>query len=116
MLKISPHVTIYKFPITAVTSILNRVTGMVLTGGFISGGMVCLANKEEDIQKYKNVIETPIVFSGVYHTLGGMRHMFWDKFPQYLTNSAVTKSSYGLIGSSVILTYIFKSNVWYTYK
>lgn len=30
---ISPHVTIYKFPITALTSIANRGTGIMLTVG-----------------------------------------------------------------------------------
>ena len=30
---ISPHVTIYKFPPAAITSILNRFTGIALFGG-----------------------------------------------------------------------------------
>ena len=30
---VSPHVTIYKFPPAALSSITNRVTGVVLTGG-----------------------------------------------------------------------------------
>jgi hypothetical protein len=30
---VSPHVTIYKFPASALTSIANRVTGCVLWGG-----------------------------------------------------------------------------------
>jgi len=30
---VSPHVTIYKFPITALSSITNRVTGVFLTIG-----------------------------------------------------------------------------------
>lgn len=30
---VSPHVTIYKFPITALTSITNRVTGVALSAG-----------------------------------------------------------------------------------
>ena len=29
----SPHVTIYRFPIAALTSITNRVTGVMLTVG-----------------------------------------------------------------------------------
>ena len=36
MKKISPHVEIYKFPITAISSITNRVTGLALTGYFLS--------------------------------------------------------------------------------
>ncbi len=30
---VSPHVTIYKFPVVALSSITNRVTGVMLTGG-----------------------------------------------------------------------------------
>jgi succinate dehydrogenase (ubiquinone) cytochrome b560 subunit len=30
---VSPHVTIYKFPITSISSIMNRVTGVALSVG-----------------------------------------------------------------------------------
>lgn len=30
---VSPHVQIYKFPVVALSSITNRVTGVILTGG-----------------------------------------------------------------------------------
>jgi hypothetical protein len=30
---VSPHVTIYKFPVTALTSITNRATGVALSAG-----------------------------------------------------------------------------------
>jgi hypothetical protein len=30
---VSPHVTIYKFPVTALSSITNRVTGVILSVG-----------------------------------------------------------------------------------
>ena len=30
---VSPHVTIYKFPTVALSSITNRVTGVILSGG-----------------------------------------------------------------------------------
>ena len=32
---VSPHVTIYKFPITALSSITNRATGVALTVGLL---------------------------------------------------------------------------------
>ena len=41
MRKISPHVQIYKFPITAISSITNRVTGLALTGYYLGFGMLC---------------------------------------------------------------------------
>lgn len=30
---VSPHVTIYKFPLAALSSITNRITGVILSGG-----------------------------------------------------------------------------------
>jgi succinate dehydrogenase (ubiquinone) cytochrome b560 subunit len=35
---VSPHVTIYKFPITALSSITNRVTGVALSVGESTAG------------------------------------------------------------------------------
>jgi hypothetical protein len=32
---VSPHVTIYAFPVVAISSIMNRVTGVALSGKFI---------------------------------------------------------------------------------
>ena len=103
-MKLSPHVTIYKFPITAVSSILNRVTGVILSSAFVTGGLVCLIDKEKYLEEYKDVYKVPLLFSGVYHTLGGIRHLIWDKYPSLLTNKAVARSSYSLIGGSLLVT------------
>merc|ERR1719223_1193039 len=40
---VSPHVTIYAFPITALTSITNRVTGVALSVGAVGLGTAELA-------------------------------------------------------------------------
>ena len=45
MKKISPHVQIYKFPITAISSITNRVTGLGITGMYIGLGGSLLMNQ-----------------------------------------------------------------------
>ena len=39
-MKISPHVSIYKFPLGALSSITNRLTGLSLSGVFVMGGLV----------------------------------------------------------------------------
>ena len=59
--KISLHVQIYKFPITAISSISTRLSGFYLTGCFIGFGISKLSNY--DIYKeYKllNSISTKI--------------------------------------------------------
>ena len=111
---ISPHVTIYTFPVTAISSILTRVSGAYLSGLFIAGGISKLVNKDKYLyDKYNNLnsnlktaFHYTIIFPSVYHTYGGLRHFIWDKYPKLLTNKSVPKSSYllfGLTGVSSIL-------------
>jgi succinate dehydrogenase/fumarate reductase cytochrome b subunit len=45
-----------------------------------------------------------VAFPLVYHYLGGIRHMLWDKAPDSLTNEDVHNSSLMLIGSSAVLS------------
>jgi len=114
-MKVSPHVTIYKFPIGAITSVMNRITGASISVFFIGGGLTHLYGYNpisiyDSLNNYqKPVVDFTILFPSVYHTFGGLRHFIWDKYPQYLTNPKVTKSSYSLLGisfvSSGILSY-----------
>mgnify|MGYP001265336722 FL=1 len=108
---ISPHVDIYKFPITAISSITTRITGLGLTGYFVLGGISGFNNHKYLKQKYdqlgkveKNIVNYLVVFPGVYHTCGGIRHFVWDKFPHLMTNKKVALSSYVLFGLSTMIT------------
>ena len=110
--QLSPHVQIYRFPVTAITSIMTRVTGAGLTGLYLAGGVSCLSGVE--LEKYYNQIPCSIqktiryggIYTGLYHTLGGIRHFVWDAYPHLLTNAKVTRVSYGMLGVSVIGTIV----------
>ena len=54
---ISPHVNIYKFPVTAVSSILTRLSGLYLSGAFVVGGISQIYGKEK-IEKCYNSLST----------------------------------------------------------
>tara|TARA_B100000900_G_scaffold363130_1_gene336890 strand:- start:505 stop:891 length:387 start_codon:yes stop_codon:yes gene_type:complete len=114
MKKISPHVNIYKFPITAVSSIANRITGLALTGGYIASGAMLLCNKNpieyyNKLEKYpKMAINYGLLFPSFYHTYGGIRHFLWDKYPHLLTNVKVQRSSFGLISISLLSSFIYE--------
>ena len=105
MKHLSPHVNIYKFPITAVSSITNRITGVALTGLFITSGLICNTSLkpivEEQYNKLPKQVKGVVAFPFIYHTLGGVRHLIWDKYPNLLTISQVSKSSHILIGLSI---------------
>ena len=109
---ISPHVSIYKFPVTALSSITNRITGVVISGGFIIVGISSFFPKQQEtiLQKYESlkkyesmrIIKPILFFPIIFHTFGGIRHFLWDFKPQLLSNSKVTKSSYILFGTTGI--------------
>ena len=122
MRKISPHVQIYKFPITAISSIATRITGVGLTGMFIGVGTVCLFNKDKEVIEqynkltltYKKAISYTLLTPTVYHTLGGLRHFIWDKYPNvFLNNKAVARSSMLLFGLTVPFTFLSEKLIKY---
>lgn len=122
MKNISPHVQIYKFPITAVSSITIRLTGLALTGLFVGFGTLCHFKKEDIIVKeyeklslpYKKAISYTLLAPTVYHTLGGVRHFVWDKYPKlFLNNKSVAKSSLMLFGLSVPFTFFSEKLIKY---
>ena len=114
---VSPHITIYSFPIAALTSIANRVTGMLLSGGaFAVAGLELVGGSGsslEVVQSIANVdnsilipaaAKTAVAFPFFYHYLGGLRHIYWDMTPEVLTTADVEKASYVVVGGSIILT------------
>lgn len=113
---ISPHVNIYKFPVTALSSITTRLTGLYLSGLFIVGGVYNLTDQKETLyDKYMKLSDVPkrlfnysIIFPITYHTYGGIRHFIWDKYPSLLMNKSVTRSSYILFGGSIFTTIMYE--------
>ena len=111
---LSPHVTIYKFPITAISSITNRLSGLILSGVYVTTGIACIIgivdNIHEEYEKIENkeILHYSVIFPGLYHTLGSLRHFIWDRYPSLLTNSSVRKSSFALFTSSFIGTYFIE--------
>ena len=108
---VSPHVTIYRFPIVAISSITNRVTGFMLSVGVTGIAGLSLAGFDTAatamfINQYSaaSVLKFGVAFPLVYHYLGGVRHIMWDRVPDQLTNEQVQTSSTVLLGGSVALS------------
>ena len=100
----SPHVEIYRFPTVAISSITNRVTGVMLSIGV--SGIGAMAFMGADPSAVTTAIASAglcscpkfaVAFPLVYHYLGGIRHIVWDRSPEQLTNEDV-ESSAVLIG------------------
>jgi succinate dehydrogenase (ubiquinone) cytochrome b560 subunit len=108
---ISPHVTIFKFPITALSSITNRVTGVALSVGMM--GMAFMALKGScdlttcvyTLKANYPLLTVPakavVAFPFVYHFAAGARHLYWDQNPDRInTEEAEATSKYVLGGSA----------------
>ncbi len=109
----SPHLQVYKLPLTANLSILHRGTGAILFIGLIL--MVCIltagASGYESWQSmhgflsswFGKLILFGLTFSLYYHFCNGVRHLFWD-IGQGLDLESAHKSGKAVIVTSITLT------------
>ena len=85
---LSPHLTIYRWPVTMMTSITHRITGTGLSIGavILAWWLVCISNGPEGWQSFHAIWDTPLgllvlfglTWSLVYHFFSGIRHLAWD--------------------------------------
>lgn len=118
---LSPHISIYKFPITAISSITNRVSGMYITLICLGSSLLCFTNENNKNKFYniyhnlkdyqKTFFNSLILYPFGYHFSGGLRHLIWDSFPQLLTNSSVASSSKLLFFASIIPTLLLENKL-----
>ncbi len=109
----SPHLQVYKLPLTANLSILHRGTGVVLFIGLILmvWVLVAAANGAESWQGMHGFLSSwfgklvlfGFTFSLYYHFCNGIRHLFWD-IGKGLDLEDALKSGKIVIVASVILT------------
>lgn len=110
----SPHITIYKFPLPAVLSITHRCTGMALTGYMAAFGIGALV-LPHDFSYYMDVLEglqlssTTVIASKfvlaypfTYHLTNGIRHLFWDT-GKGLKMKDVYATGYIMLGSAAVM-------------
>jgi succinate dehydrogenase / fumarate reductase cytochrome b subunit len=85
---ISPHIGIYRWPITMVASILNRATGIALSVGslLLVWWLVAAASGPQDFAAVQGFVASPLgllvllgwTASLFYHLFSGIRHLAWD--------------------------------------
>ena len=85
---VSPHLQIYRLPLTALLSITHRITGVLLAIGSILlvWILAAAANSEAyynamlpHLQSwYGQVFLLGFIFSLYLHFSNGVRHLFWD--------------------------------------
>jgi len=85
---LSPFLSVWRWHITMLTSIVHRVTGVGLYGGALiaAGWAVSLAMGPEAYATYKSLLGSPVglvvmfglTLSWTYHLANGVRHLIWD--------------------------------------
>ncbi|MFA9419916.1 MAG: succinate dehydrogenase, cytochrome b556 subunit [Gammaproteobacteria bacterium] len=85
---LSPHLQIYRLPLTALLSIVHRVTGVVLGLGslLLIWVLAMAANGPEAYESvythmaswYGQLFLFGLTFSLYLHFCNGIRHLFWD--------------------------------------
>ena len=84
----SPHLQIYKLPLTGLISISHRITGVFLSAGLVLvvGLFYSLAQGADSYVAMQNVVNLGLVkliywgfnFALFFHLCHGVRHLCWD--------------------------------------
>ncbi len=85
---LSPHLQIYRLPITGIISITHRMTGVCLTVGLIGLVLMLVQIKNGmlsylELQTLLHALPIQLILSGfiyalMFHLCHGVRHLFWD--------------------------------------
>ncbi|MGG6429905.1 succinate dehydrogenase, cytochrome b556 subunit [Acetobacter ghanensis] len=89
----SPHLQVYRYRLSMVLSISNRITGVIATAGAALGvfWLGAAAKGPKAFATARKVTGNPLgqlvlvgwLASVVYHTVGGIRHLIWDAGYRY---------------------------------
>ena len=117
---LSPHLTVYRWPITMTMSILHRITGGALYVGtlLVAWWLIAAATSETHFAFVDWLIGSwfgLVVLFGYswalfHHMLGGVRHLIWDTGAG-LEKETASKLAWATVVGSVLLT----AAVWLFY-
>lgn len=110
---LSPHLQIYRLPLAAITSILNRITGVGMTLASIlivwwfAAGAFSAAYFDFVDGLLTSIFGELILIGSLaalwFHMLNSTRHLIWDT-GRMMDVETVEKTSYIVFGATVVLT------------
>jgi succinate dehydrogenase / fumarate reductase cytochrome b subunit len=111
---LSPHLQIYRLPITAILSISHRITGVVLSIGVVFWAVFLMAAAQGEAQYalaqsvLSSVVGRLLLWGWIYalffHLCHGVRHLIWDTV-HGLERDTLDRYAYLEIGASALLTF-----------
>jgi len=112
---LSPHLDVYKLPLSAMLSVVHRGTGAFLTMGTIvlvwwlmalAGGEEAFMSAQEFLGSFfGRLILFGWSFALFFHLANGIRHLIWDA-GYCFEKAEVEKSSFVVLGVSGFLTFV----------
>lgn len=85
---ISPHLQVYRLPLTAVLSMTHRMTGVLLSAGLMLFvvSLAVIQSGASSYQAMQALLQQPImsialwlmIYALFFHLCHGVRHLFWD--------------------------------------
>ena len=110
---LSPHLSVYRWPVTMTVSILHRMTGGALCFGtlLVAWWLIAAATSENQFNIASAVFGSwfgRLVLFGytwvlIHHMLGGIRHLIWDT-GEGLEKHTAAKLAWANIAGSIVLT------------
>jgi len=113
---LSPHLSIYRWPVTMASSILHRVSGVAMSLGFLVfvGWLFDAASGPDVYGAYLGIMDS--IFGKVcligwslaffYHLANGIRHLVWDTGRGF-EKAQANVSAWAVIILSVVATGVF---------
>jgi succinate dehydrogenase / fumarate reductase cytochrome b subunit len=109
----SPHLQVYKLPLTGIISITHRLTGMLLSAGLIlivyilyavAGGSSTYSSMQSFMSLWPvKLLYWGFIYALFFHLCHGVRHLIWDSGKSFELD---TLKRYALVelGCSLVLT------------
>jgi len=116
---LSPHIQIYRWPITMAMSIAHRVSGGALYFGtlLLAAWLIAIASGEEAFNfvnsLFDSIIGRTLLFlytlGLVHHLVGGVRHLFWDTRPALLDKQLATRTAW----ATGVISLVLSLGIWF---
>ena len=118
---LSPFTSIFRWPITMVTSITHRITGVALAAGtlMLAWWLIAAANGPDTYEVFVDTITNPLgqivlfgfTWSLAFHALNGIRHLAWDMGYGFAVKTA-NQTGILVVVLSILLTIGAFALVW----
>lgn len=108
---LSPHISIYRWPITMVLSIVHRATGVAMSIGLIvlAAWLINIAGGAADYAQFTDLMSTLVgrvlligwSFAFFFHLANGVRHLVWDAGYGFEKHQAAASAWFVLLAAIV---------------